>query len=457
MLNLIPANTYDYEQLWTLIRSRNTWFIKLRYIAFFSLILFLLSAQFVLNLKFKSGQFLILVLISFSILVYNLILYSITKSTILQNDPNKFNPMSLSLIQIGLDILALFLLSYYTGGIESPLYMFFIFHMIIGSMILPGYIIYMVSGVIVFCFFAFSFLEYFAVIPHYAIEGFTKIAYYNDLNYILIFATAFGIMIFVSVFFTNTIASSLYRSEQELKVTLDKLDEAEKVKQKYTMGIVHEIKSPIVAVQSYLDIILGKYVGPVSSQVEDKIKKARHRTEESINIINDVLNISRIKLLDKIPKEEFDLKKLILDNIEKRKAQAENKNIDVKFYDKHPENENYNGDKSLIDLAFSNLLGNAIKYTNDGGKVEIIINKNEGKTNIEVCDNGVGIPGKDQNKIFRDFYRASNVKDSAYDGTGLGLSVVKQIVEQHGGTVSFQSPSRLADIHGVGTSFLIQL
>ena len=457
MLNLIPANTYDYDQLWKLIRKRNDWFINLRYIAFFALLAFLLSAQFVLNLKLQSAQFILLLSVSLFILVYNLILFAVTKSSKLKNDVNGFNPLLLSLIQIQLDILALFLLTYYTGGIESPLYIFFIFHMIIGSMILPGYVIYTISGVIVFCFYGLSFLEFFSIIPHYAIEGLTKIGYYNDLNYLLIFATAFGIMIFVSVFLANTIASALYTSEQELKITLDKLNEAEKVKMKYTMGVVHEIKSPIVAVQSFLDLILGNYVGPISAQVEDKVKRARNRTEESINIINDVLNISKIKLIEKFTKDEIDIDELINSNISKRQAQAESKNIEINFHDSRPVKEKLIGDKDFMDLAISNLIGNALKYTNNGGKIEITLTNEERKTQIEFCDNGVGIPENDKSKIFNDFYRASNVKDKVQDGTGLGLSVVKQIIEQHGGTISFVSPSRLADEHGPGTSFLIQL
>jgi signal transduction histidine kinase len=264
-------------------------------------------------------------------------------------------------------------------------------------------------------------------------------------------------MIFVSVFLANTIASALYTSEQELKITLDKLNEAEKVKMKYTMGVVHEIKSPIVAVQSFLDLILGNYVGPISAQVEDKVKRARNRTEESINIINDVLNISKIKLIEKFTKDEIDLDELINSNILKRQAQAESKNIEISFHDSRPVKEKFNGDKDFMDLAFSNLIGNALKYTNNGGKVEILMTYEDGKINIEFCDNGVGIPENDKSKIFNDFYRASNVKDKVQDGTGLGLSVVKQIIEQHGGTISFVSPSRLADKHGPGTSFLIQL
>jgi two-component system sensor histidine kinase VicK len=117
------------------------------------------------------------------------------------------------------------------------------------------------------------------------------------------------------------------------------------------------------------------------------------------------------------------------------------------------------GDAVLLELAFSNLIGNSIKYTNPGGVVEIVVEdgKSEKEIEVEVCDNGIGIPEKDREKIFREFFRASNVKHKSYEGTGLGLSVVKQIIEQHGGKISFQSPSRLADENGAGTCFRVTL
>jgi signal transduction histidine kinase len=223
------------------------------------------------------------------------------------------------------------------------------------------------------------------------------------------------------------------------------------------MGVVHEIKSPIAAVQSYLDIILGKYAGPVSDNVEDKLHKAKHRSEEAIEIINDVLHISRLKLLDEIQKEEVNVYEVLNGIIIKKKIQAESKNISLNIFDKRKKKKNILADKNLLDLAFSNLIGNAIKYTGENGTIEIFLSDNDEYVSIEICDNGIGIPNTDKKKIFSEFYRASNVKHSKTEGTGTGLSVVKQIIEQHGGGITFTSPSRLADEKGQGTSFNVKL
>ena len=331
--------------------------------------------------------------------------------------------------------------------------------MIIGSMILPGFVIYTIAAIIVINSYASAFLEYAQIISHHSIPGIISVPYYDNISALLVFCTAFGIMIILSVFFANSIASTLFLREQELEMTLDKLNEAEKVKQKYTMGVVHEIKSPVAAVQSFLDVILGNYAGPVSEQVFDKVKKARVRSDEAIQIINDVLSISKIKLQRTVLKEELNLNELLESVISRRKSQAENKNIEIVLINNTGNESTVEGDRNLLDLAFSNLIGNSIKYTNYGGRVEVVITRKEDLENtiIEVCDNGIGIPECDHDKIFNEFFRASNVKQKTHEGTGLGLSVVKQIISQHSGTIAFESPSRLADEKGEGTSFTVIL
>ncbi|MCX6163917.1 MAG: HAMP domain-containing sensor histidine kinase [Ignavibacteriae bacterium] len=457
MPNLIPEHTYDFQELWILIRKRNKWLINLRYFAFLFLLFFLIISKFLFKLEYTDGQFIVLSVLTFSIFVYNLLIYYVSNSEIVKDAPRGINPIVISLIQIQLDLIILGLIVYYTGGIESPFYIFYIFHMIIGSMILPGYAIYTIAGIIVVSFYLLSFGEYWGLITHHGIDGLFNSPIYNNLDYVLIFATAFGVMMVVSVFLANSITSALYRREQDLKITLDKLNNAEKIKQKYIMGVVHEIKSPIAAVQSYLDIILEKYAGPVSENVEDKLNKARHRSDEAIQIINDIIHISRLKLEGEIEKSEVDIFEVLNTVIMKREIQAKSKNINLTLIDKRNKKKNILGDSNLLDLAFSNLIGNSIKYTNEGGKIEIVLFDRDEYLEIEIYDNGIGIPNEDKKKIFSEFYRASNVKHKIHEGTGTGLSVVKQIIEQHGGGISFESPSRLADEKGRGTSFNVKL
>jgi signal transduction histidine kinase len=457
MIRLLPSYAYDYEQLWELLIRRNKWLINIRYVVFAAISIFTLASLFVLKLEFSRCQLVALIIISITILAYNIFFNSLIRTSLIKNDPNHFNPLHVSLLQISADLIALAFLTYYTGGIESPFYVFFIFHMIIGSLILPGTVVYSMALVIIVFFYSASLFEYFEIIPHYKFGALLKTPIYNNLDYILIFATSFGAMMIVSVFLANNIVRTLYMREKELKITLDKLNEAEVVKQKYTVAVVHEIKSPIASVQSYLDLILQKFTGPINPQVEEKLQRARVRSDEAIQIINDVLNISRLRLQPQVKKDEINISELVTKIIFKKKIQADSINIGINFYDLRLNKINIKGDYGLLELAFSNLIGNAIKYSNIGGNIEVVLEdgRQEKEISIEICDNGIGIPEKDKDKIFKEFFRASNVRQESHEGTGLGLSIVKQVIEQHGGTITFESPSRLANEIGKGTCFKV--
>ncbi len=115
------------------------------------------------------------------------------------------------------------------------------------------------------------------------------------------------------------------------------------------------------------------------------------------------------------------------------------------------------GDELLMEIAFSNLIGNAVKYVDEKGIIEILLENDERNVRISISDNGVGIRPQDINKVFLDFYRAANIKQAGYKGTGLGLSIVKFIMEKHGGTITVESPSLLGGKNNPGAVFKISL
>ena len=454
MISLVPNWAWHYDSFWQAIRRRNLWFIKLRYGAVVMLLFLLFTSEFFLDVTFSDIQKEILILITSSIFFYNLILHYTRKFA--KNDHIKFNPLHLSLIQMILDLYALTMLVYYTGTIESPLYLLFIFHMIIGSLVLPGKIIYSTAITTIIIFAALAFSEYYNLISHHAVKGLLSVPVYNDIKYVTAFVLIFTFVMAMSVILANRIAKQLYKMEQDLFESYDRLKASEEEKQRYIMAVVHEIKSPIAALHSYLDLILEKYLGPLNDKVEDKLKRARVRSDEAIKLIENVLKISKIRLLDEINKEETDLKELICSTISKQTSIINAKKIHISVNDKRIIKKKLSGDKLLLDLAFSNLIGNAVKYVDRGGIIHISISDDENKINVAVCDNGIGIPDKDRENIFKDFYRASNIRRD-FDGTGLGLSIVKHIIEEHEGHIVVESPSKLGNDQNPGCCFTITL
>jgi len=300
-------------------------------------------------------------------------------------------------------------------------------------------------------------LEYFGIIPHHHIIGLLGVELSENLYFVISYMLAFGFTILISVYLANGIAKQLYKRERDLYDSLIKINAAEKEKQKYIMGIVHELKTPLAAVSSYLDLVLQKFLGPISEEVEEKIARAKFRSDEGIGMINDVLNVSKLKLYDEFDEEDVNLAGLVAAIIRNRKITAEAQLISLAFNDERTKKEKIRGDKFLLNLAISNLVGNSIKYGIDEGKVVLTLKNKNGSQVLEICDDGIGIPKEDLSKIFNDFYRSSNAKKISTDGSGLGLSVVKQVIERHGGTIKVHSPSGIGCMKNPGTCFTIQL
>lgn len=455
MIRLVPKWAYHYDEFWIAIKNRNFWFIKLRYYFVGLLILFYLAGEFIFNFRLSISQEYAFIITATSILLYNLLIHKYRDSV--KAIPGKFNHMHLSLLQMILDLTALMILVYYTGTIESPIYMFFIFQMVIGSLILQGHIVYTVGIFIIIIYTILIALQYFGLITTHYLTGLYESFEERTLSYIFVFIIMFSSMMLISIFLANTIAIKLYERERQLWETLEKLNNAEKAKQKYIIGVVHEIKTPIAAVQSILDIIINKFIGPVSEEVMDKLTRARIRSSEAITLINNVLHISKIRLFDEKSTEKLDIPALFKNLIEKHIDLANSKNIRLLFNDSQKNNRIIIGDNLLFELAFSNLLNNAIKYNLTNGFVMINISDDNDNIIILIEDDGIGIPTDEREKIFLQFFRASNIKGQNIDGSGLGLSLVNEVVLRYNGKIDVLSPSSIGRENRPGTTFKIIL
>lgn len=458
---LLNQDLRSYEEFHKSIVIYNKWFIKLRYLAVAALILFFIAVLLLFDLDFTTVQITAITGTSILILTYNVV-FDFGKKNFEKNDsPHysgsfKLTPLRFSLLQIILDLVTLSIIVYFTGGIETPIFMFYIFHMIIGALILPVFIVYTIAGILIAVFSLFSLLEYLDVIPHQSVQGLYSISIYNDLNFIISYFFVFGFTLFISIKLTDKIVKDLYRRERHLRNALDELNEAEKSKQKYVMGIVHELKSPIAASISYLDLLKEGYIGELPGEARGIIQKVKSRLQDSIDDINGILRVSRFKLLNKTEKEEIDIYKIIEGIIEKSKPVAERKNIKFEFLDERKNKKAFFGDNILINLALSNLIGNALKYTKEGNvRIELINNKEN--VIIEISDTGIGIPKDEIDKIFADYYRASNAVSGRIEGTGTGMQVVKDIVNSHNGNIELESPSKINLPGKPGTTVKIKI
>ncbi len=351
MLKLIPEWAYNYEEYWNTIRSRNLWFIQIRYAAFLMLVAMFTIAIYIFELSLTKVQIYWSIGISISILFYNILLHAFRSK--LKCTPGEFNPLHYSLIQMVLDLIALTLIIYFSGSIETPLYMLYIFHMIIGSLILPVRVIFVLATGMILIFSSIVVLEFFGTIPHYHIKEIYSSENVHNVRFILSSLGIFIFTIYTSVGITSRIAKRLYKREQQLKETLEELNKAEEAKQKYIMAVVHEIKSPIVAAQSIVELVKSGYVGKISDKIEEKLARTITRTDEALTLINNILRISKLKLLGEVTFEKVDIFNLIKMSIDQQSELIQSKKIKYKIQDLRTINEEVDcDDADIVICAF---------------------------------------------------------------------------------------------------------
>lgn len=395
-------------------------------------------------------------ILAICILVYNILFHFLWLNFKEISEKFKIHSLHFSLLQISIDFVFLILLIYFTGGVESPFNTFFVFHLIIGSLILPGPIISLIMAITILILITLSFLEFHQIIPHYQITGIIQHPLYNDPVYLLVFFTTFSIVVFVSIYLANSIAKVLYQREKELFIAYKELEEAERTKSRYVMTVVHDLKTPISAALTWVDLIASKSVGEVPEYLKNPIERIQNRLKNALNLIGDILKISQLKLSSEITKERVDLVQIFKELYNKHRILILSKNLNYRFLfekDKCVIQSN----ARLLEMAFSNIVSNAIKYNENNGIVEITLKDLGERIEVSVADNGIGIPESELPKIFNEFYRSSIAKEKNIEGTGLGMALVKEIITKLGGNISIKSPSYLGEESHKGTQVIVSL
>lgn len=198
----------------------------------------------------------------------------------------------------------------------------------------------------------------------------------------------------------------------------------------------HDLKAPLAAIQSFLGVMLGGFVGELNEKQKHMMQRASQRITELLKLISDLLDIPRIEMGQLVQEmEEVSLAQIINCFAEEGLSLAKQRGIEFSV-DISPDLPSINGASPRLQQVIANLVNNAINYTSEG---EVVIRAREADSEVlvEVADTGCGIPPDDLPRVFEDFFRARNVETT---GTGLGLSISKRIVEAHGGRIWAESP-----------------
>jgi two-component system sensor histidine kinase/response regulator len=212
----------------------------------------------------------------------------------------------------------------------------------------------------------------------------------------------------------------------------------------------HELKAPLNAVDGYLKMIRDRQLGENIESYNEMIDRSIERIKGMRNLILDLLDLTKIESGKPVQKlEEVDVKKIVQLSIDTIRPYAIQKDVDV--YLNNKESILMKADAGEIEIIMNNLVSNGVKYNKVGGRVDIFIEKLKDLIRITVSDTGIGMSEEDKMKIFDDFVRIKNQNTRNITGSGLGLSIVKKIVDMYHGTIEVQSSP------GKGSSFIISL
>jgi len=469
------------DQLGEELLSRIEWLIKLRWIAIGGVFCVIIGVKFLLLVDIP---LLSLCFGTITLLLLNFVYFWYSKR--LKQDADFQHQRKRALffanLQISVDLFMLVFLIHFSGGLENPFIFYFIFHMVIASILLSNRAAYFQATFATVLLGAMIILEHHHIIYHHHMQGFVPYEMHGNIVYITGVFLILTSTLFITIYMATSIVNRLRAREQELAIANEQLSEQDRRKSQHVWTVAHDIQSHLSTIQSCLKVVLNGLTGGMPDKTREMVARAEGRTLYLLHFTKDLLNLSRIKSAREMPKEELQLAKVAEKVIEGIKMWSTEKGLSLTV-EGTTELPTVYANRDEIEQLFLNLIVNAIKYTPKGGKITVEASKFEYAKNppyapfsnpdsastgsriqknlegrkegdyvaVSVSDTGIGIPEDDLSHIFEEFYRAKNTGSVAAEGTGLGLSIAQQIIKDHGGKIWAESKV------GQGTKFTFLL
>jgi PAS domain S-box-containing protein len=230
----------------------------------------------------------------------------------------------------------------------------------------------------------------------------------------------------------------------------ERLRELDRLKDEFVALVSHELRTPLTSIRGYLELVLDGEAGDVSDEQRQFLGVVERNADRLLALVGDLLFLAQIEA-GKLTLEvgAVDLGAIASESVDAARPQADEKDITVSLaIGPVPL---LAGDAARISQLVDNLVSNAIKFTPEGGRVDVRARARNGTAVIEVRDSGIGIPADEQERLFERFFRSSNAAERQIPGTGLGLAISKAIVEAHDGAIAVKSEV------DVGTTFKVSL
>lgn len=250
--------------------------------------------------------------------------------------------------------------------------------------------------------------------------------------------------------FNQTLKDKISKATISLRKANDQLKELDVAKDEFISLAGHQLRTPLTTVKGYVSMLNDGDFGELSKEQKNSIELALDGSNRMARLIDDLLNVSRMEAGKFfIDASKVDLGKIVPEELQLLKTFANSKNVQIKYRASQKPVPIMRLDDNKTRQAIMNLIENAIQYSpRTGGVVEVELQQKDESIVFTVKDNGIGVPKDQQAKLFNKMFRASNAKEIRPDGTGLGLFLVKRVIEDQGGKIIFESKPAKGSLFG---------
>jgi signal transduction histidine kinase len=230
---------------------------------------------------------------------------------------------------------------------------------------------------------------------------------------------------------------------------VEELRRANRLKSDFLATMSHELRTPLNVIMGYNDLLLGEDFGPLGPEQAETLQRSQKSAEDLLSLINATLDVGRLEARQfPLDLEQVDLQALLEDTIVKETSRHEKSAV---VLDVPPELPPLETDRAKLKIVIRNLLANALKFTPPEGRITVSIQDRAGEVEITVADTGIGIAPDVLPIIFEPFTQGENPMTRRFGGVGLGLYIVRRIIDLLGGTVTVESEV------GRGSTFRVRL
>jgi two-component system, OmpR family, phosphate regulon sensor histidine kinase PhoR len=404
------------------------WFIIFRWAVIGALILFqivsLIASETLIQLGIRMQQdwpLFITVILSAANFVY---IYALDFC-----QPSKFNSPSINIwVQIIVDLLCLSIVVHYVGSTATPAPFFYILHIALACIFFSALESFFVAIIVSTMYTILLLIEsgmFFQVPqsilidPHYSSESLHK-------GHVLVWMVALDILFLIVWYVVSRLTLVVRKHEQYLREAYEQINQAQIAKDQYAMLVTHQLKAPLDAIRSKINLVKGGYCGQVPSVIEDVLVRIDKRGQGMSNLILDVLRLERLKTAGRNSDamECVDIEATLHKCIDKLEPVANARKIAITL---SIQNFLACGIADQIEILLENIIANAINYSYDEATIEIVttVDLRDNSATITVTDHGIGIEEKDLPNIFDEYFYSPRAVMHNQSSSGIGLSLVK--------------------------------